>query len=156
MKNNLIIQHDITDEQIKELIGYTKNDSHIQKHTHDQKRFVSQKSFEEWREKKRDIFVLTDSSKELLGLIWFSKKRMPDNISSGDFDTTFAIRIYQKARGQRLSYFFMQHAFEKMGITRAWLSVRKINHVAIKLYTKFGFQEVKDIGESVIMTYERS
>lgn len=155
MKNDLIIQHDITDTQIDQLIQCTKSDPHIHQHTHDQMRFASRESFEDWRKKRRDVFVLTNSSGDLLGLIWFSKKTIPDQIASEDFDTTFAIRLYEKARGQRLSYFFMKHAFEKRGVSKVWLSVKKANHIAINLYTKFGFTKKKDLGESIVMTYER-
>ena len=155
MKNDLIIQHNITDEQIRQLVSYTKKDNQIQMHTHDKKRFLSVESFEEWKDKNKEIFVLTDSSKELLGLIWFSKERIPGHIDSKEFDTTFAIRIYERARGKRLSYYFMQHAFEKVGITKTWLSVKKTNHIAIKLYKKFGFKKYSNINDSVIMTYKK-
>lgn len=155
MRNDLIIQHGITDKQIEQLIHLTKTDEHIHAHTHDRKRFASIEAFKDWRKKKRDIFVLTDPTNELLGLIWFSKKTIPDHISADDFETTFAIRIYQKVRGKKLSYFFMKHSFEKMGVSKAWLSVKKTNQVAINLYTKFGFRKQKNIGESTIMTYER-
>jgi RimJ/RimL family protein N-acetyltransferase len=142
----------ISTNHIKQLIKYSNDpkDIPIFKYTSDHTRFANQKSFDEWFAKGRTIYTATDG-KDLVGIIWFGSKPIPvDNYSH---DTTFAIRIYPKARGKGLSFNFMDYAFKNYQPKNTWLECSADNNAAVKLYTKFGFQPITspDKNNKIIM-----
>lgn len=135
----------ITSTNIIDLINYTNHDKKIAKYTHDQKRFISKKSFHKWIKDKKVIFTLVDNEQKLAGIIWFSKKPF-QKVDKADYNYTFAIRLYSIARGKKLAFQFMKIAFDTFcndlpKINKFWLTTKVNNIPALKLYNKFGFKE---------------
>lgn len=141
---DLIIQKGITESQIEALIGYSKTDRLIKKFTSDAQRFKNRPAFNEWSKKKK-IFVLTNNDKELLGIFWAGKKKIPDALKKQypHHDTTIAIRLYNKARGIGLSRWFMGEVLRRLTNKHIWLSCDSRNKAAEKLYSSLGFKPVK-------------
>ena len=150
----LKVNKGISEKQIEELIGFSNKDPLILSTTQDSERFKDKKSFETWLQKKRTIYVLTEKGGKLLGVIWFGLKTLPKDynyITSLDvnhYGITFAIRLYQDARGKGLSEPFINETFKKYKLTREfretsakgmWLETKIDNLPAIKAYEKFGF-----------------
>lgn len=128
----------ITKNQIDQLIKLTKSDPIVQRCTHDPERFKNKKTFNAWR-KGKTIYSLTDAKGNLLGLSWFGKKK---NLLAPNTFYTFAIRIYPPVRGKGYALRFMKEAFYKFKPKSVWLSTRRNNIPAIKLYKKFGFKKL--------------
>jgi FMN phosphatase YigB (HAD superfamily)/L-amino acid N-acyltransferase YncA len=146
----LSILKGIKEDQITSLIKITKRDRKIRKNTHDKERFKSIKTFKAWSRRKKIIYTLVNSKGRLLGLAWFSKKKMYN------CNFTFAIRIYPPARGKGIGLKFMKMVFEdfKKGHKKlkVWLRTKKGNLSALKLYQKFGFRKISQVEDEIIMT----
>jgi len=141
----------ISQSQVQELLIYSKTDSQVIKNTHDTERFKNLESFKAWRPGKT-IYILSDERKRLLGIIWFEKKKIPE---VPGIHYTFAIRTYRPIRGKGYAEKFMQKAFDDFGRQKGfWLSTRKDNSTAIKLYEKFGFKMVNSKENRIIMVLE--
>lgn len=157
----------ITQQQVEELIKYSNNDELVRVNTQDARRFADQAAFEQWIITPKEIYTLTDNSQALLGLIWLKPQQLPEKNYTTLFDKekfgiTFAIRLYEKARGKGYSKPFLDWAFdeykkneqynqtEQKGI---WLETRSNNLAAISLYEKFGFMTVSspDENDRIIM-----
>ena len=159
MKDDLTIKEGITEEQIEELLYQSKSDPHIHENTNDLVRFASRAHWDQWVKKGRRFFVLTNSQDNLLGVIWITKKKMPDEVDEryrSLFDMTFAIRLYKSARGKKLSYTFMEEVFKRADLSKVWLTVLKTNYIAKALYEKFGFKTIFSNDKICVMIYERS
>jgi ribosomal protein S18 acetylase RimI-like enzyme len=154
--NDVIVKEDITKDQIKQLVLYTNTDRLIQKTTEDKKRFASLSSYNKWLKKGRKIYTLVDNKNNLMGIMWFGKKELPDkkytlSFNKQNYSLTFAIRIYSEARGKGLAIKFIKEAYEKFKKTPEylqnpakgmWIEIFEHNLPAIKTYTKFGFRKV--------------
>ncbi len=156
MSTKALIQERISRLQTDELIIQSKSDLLIKKFTSDSKRFKDKKTFNTWKRNKK-IFILTDEQKRLLGFIWFEKKGVllknpPKKLES--YKTTFAIRLYKKARGKGLARDFMKEVFVRIDDRNIWLSTVYNNKRAINLYTKFGFKPVAKEDKRLYMIYE--
>ena len=152
----LRITKQLTDSQILFLIQKAKTDRKVKRFTHDPTRFTTIEEFRSW-EKNKELYGMADSKGGLYGIIWFEKMKLPDNktfsapINPTDYGITFAIRLYDKARGQGLTRKFMGAAFsdllrqpfyvdeEHKGI---WLSTSHDNTPAVTGYQHFGFKQV--------------
>lgn len=146
----------ITDFQRNQLISYTWNDPDIRRFTSDAERFSSLKAFDEWRKKRRKIYVLTNEEDELLGITWFGEEQIPvdykvDDVDYKEYGITFAVRVYGEARGRGLTNQFMEDTFNLFESRReyqdiqnkgVWLEVSAGNAVAIRAYERFGFRPV--------------
>jgi ribosomal protein S18 acetylase RimI-like enzyme len=173
----LVVLSEITDKQIDQLITYANSDQGVILNTSDPTRFKDKQSFERWKGKGRSIYIMTDQvdNGNLLGIIWFGKDSLPDKdyqkILTDEerlkYGFTFAIRVYDKARGQRLSQKFMSAAFESFKNTAlfqesqnngVWLETSTDNFAAVSAYTKFGFKQVAGPDEKgkVIMIYKKN
>lgn len=135
--------------QIKQLIALTKKDKAIRKYTHDAERFNNLSTFRGWQ-KGKTIYTLEDKKGGLLGLIWFGKKTNP---LAPDCPFTFAIRLYPPVRGHGLALKFMREAFDKFKHKGFWLTTRRDNLTAIKLYKNFGFRQTHIIRNKILMVY---
>lgn len=150
---DLFIQQGIIDCQIDQLIEYSNTDPQVEKFTSDPIRFKNRQSFDQWLNKGRIIYTLTDKAKNLLGIIWFGKKSPPIKIEA---NFTFAIRLYSSARGQGFSQKFMNIVFndllkEKKDVIALWLDTEIENSVAIHTYEKFGFKKIEEKNNRVVM-----
>jgi ribosomal protein S18 acetylase RimI-like enzyme len=173
----LVVRSEITDKQIDQLITYANSDQEVILNTSDPTRFKDKQSFDKWKEKGRSIYIMTDQVENgnLLGIIWFGKdhlpdKNYPDNLTNDEksrYGFTFAIRVYDKARGLRLSQKFMSAAFDSFKRTNLfresqnnsiWLETSADNLAAVSAYTKFGFEQVAGPDEKgkVIMIYKKN
>lgn len=157
------INEGLTEKQISKLITYTKDDPEIKKYTSDVTRFKDRKSFDEWLVESRTIYSLTDSDDNLLGIIWFSQKQLPEEnylerLDKNQYETTFAIRMYGTARGKGLAKKFMNDVFTKYTTSHSakiWLLTSADNIPAKKLYENFGFKTVTkpDKEGKIVMIY---
>ncbi len=161
------IKEGITKKQIQQLINYTNTDEIIQETTKDLERFRSIEHFTSWQKKDRTVFVLTDVKDNLLGILWYGRKNLPNKkyllpINKDSYGVTFAVRIYKPARGKGLSKHFMDKAFDKyknlLEYTQnpnkgIWLETTKNNLAAIRAYERFGFKVVSnpDTDNRIIM-----
>lgn len=154
--------------QINKLIEYSASDNLVLKFTSDSERFKNKHAFDKWNKKGRVIYTLLDASDQLLGIIWFGKKKMPlgrvliENVERTHFGMTFAIRLYGIARGKGLSTLFMKKAysdyiksemFKNAPDQGFWLEAYAHNTPAIRTYISFGFKNIStpDADNKIIM-----
>lgn len=151
-KTTYFVKTGITTVQTRQLIRFSNNDPVIKEYTKDGERFKNLSRFKKWKNKGKTIFILSTKQDKLAGIIWFSKK--VNSIAPG-YPHTFGIRIYSDARGSGLAKKFMSICFKEFGSNRIWLSVKRTNTSAIKLYLDFGFKKVGvgDNPDDLIMTY---
>jgi RimJ/RimL family protein N-acetyltransferase len=157
----------ITEAQIDQLIEYAQTDQGVKKFTSDPKRFASRDSFNAWKRQNTQFYTLVDEGNNLMGIIWLEDLDLPDfetpknievnAVDPNDYNTTFAIRLYGKARGQGLSAPFTLKALDdfKLNFPEAdiWLATSADNLPAISSYKKSGFTELgmrKD-GQKLLM-----
>lgn len=151
----------ITQSQIATVVRISKSDSTIRQFTHDKFRFKSIKLFTEWSRRGKKIFTLIDSKFRILGLIWFSKKKIPKNnkgINSKVLNPyTFAVRLYKPVRGKKLSRKFILAVFQDFNPSFVWLSTAISNLTAISLYKKCGFKKVETVetNRKILMVYKK-
>ncbi len=150
---SLSIAKNITNNQVNQLIKFTKIDNEIQKYTHDKERFKNQKTYAAWLKNKKVIYSLIDRENNLLGIIWFSKKKTPE---AKGCDFTFAIRIYPPARGLGFSRKFIKIVLADFKHKNLWLSTLKNNKKAIKIYQSMGFKEIASKENEVLMILQNS
>lgn len=166
----MIIKQVLTDSQIDQLIQYTNIDPEIQKNTSDLDRFKNRQSFDLWKKKNRVIYTLVNEQDNLLGIIWFGEKAMPntkypDNFDPSKYKATFSIRIYQEARGKGLARDFMVQTFSEYLSSKEylclkskgiWIIVASDNKVGLKLYEHFGFKTIAKMHpeNQEVMIYE--
>lgn len=155
MLNNLIISQNLTNIQIDELIYYSNTDPLIIANTKDKQRFKDKNTFNKWFKLNKKIYTLEDKQGKLMGIIWFSKEKIPQNdifitsFETQKYTTTFAIRLYQKARGKGFSKVFMREVFEKYGNADGiWLQTKEENQKNVNLYLSFGFIKVTDANKT--------
>lgn len=157
----------ITDAQIDQLIEYSRTDEGVKNFTSDPKRFASRESFDAWRKPGAQFYTLVDEENTLMGIIWLEELELPEfeipknievnALDPNDYDTTFAIRLYGKARGQGLSSEFTSLALEDFQLNfpeaEIWLATSPDNLPAINSYKKSGFTELgmRGDGQKLLM-----
>ena len=134
----MIVKRGISGLQVDQLIKFTGKDELIEKFTHDSHRFKNPSNYKKWQ-KGKTIYTLIDKKGNLLGVIWFGKKKNPQ---VPDYPYTFAIRVYPPTRGKGHALKFMKEAFKNFKPNGVWLTTHIENIPAIKLYKKFGFKEL--------------
>lgn len=151
-KLNLRIDSAITEAQINELIQHSNNDPEVVRKTSDSTRFKDREAFDEWLRSKPSIYVLTNETNRLLGIVWVQK--MPCPVPKPEFDTTAAIRLYGEVRGKGLSKWLLSEALNKYGNSNFWLRTSSDNVSAIKTYEGLGFKIVSapDEENKIILT----
>lgn len=118
------------------------------------KRFSDRDSAQKWYEKKNpSIYALRHENGELAGVIWFDGNERTEI----DAQYTFAIRMYESARGQGLALPFMQEThrrFLESHDTRGiWLETDETNEAALHLYRKFGYEDAGMEYDRIRMVY---
>lgn len=154
LSNSLRVCEGLTKKQALELIKYTNTDPLILENTQDNERFKDFKTYEAWLKKNRNIYTLVDKKEKLNGIIWFGKKQMPkgnnysQSIDTNHYSITFAIRLYEHARGKGLSKKFIKTAWEifinseeylNNPAKGLWLETNINNFAAVKAYKNVGF-----------------
>lgn len=101
---------------------------------------------------------MSDPEGNLMGIVWLGEEQIPSkdfmvDFNEDEFGITFAIRIYEGARGKGLANRFMKEAiaifkstekyrgFKNKGI---WLEVTHDNIPAVRAYERSGFKRVTD------------
>ncbi len=143
--------------QVRQLIKFTNTDPLIAETTRDLERFKDIKTYRLWLTKKRTIYALIDKNKNLMGIIWFGIKQMPKNINFSEklnanhYSVTFAIRLYEGARGKSLSKKFITNTWELYSNSKEflenpnkglWLETNINNFAAVSSYKNLGFKLV--------------
>lgn len=115
-------------------------------------RFVHEDAAHEWyRSKQRIVYSLARKA-TLGGVIWFS--RAPREEYGAEY--TFAIRMYEEARGQKAAgpFVAVAHAdFESCcgNAASVWLEAEADNRRALNLYDQHGYEVVDDKDGRIIM-----
>ncbi len=156
---DLKITQGITSAQIQELIKFSNTDELILKTTNDSVRFKNEKAVKDWMKKDRKIFTLTNSTEKLLGIIWFGIEALPRNkiftekVNPENYVFTFAIRLYDEARGKGNAGPFLNEGMKRFKKTVEfktskskgfWLETFLKNERAIKTYSSFGFKKISN------------
>jgi len=154
----------LSDDLADMLVARTRNnaDLHLRDMTSDLDRFSSSERIAEWR-RARKVLCLLDRSASLIGIVWVGAKPLPRRNDYVDPRlmhrerawTTFAIRLYDDARGKGLSFDFAEHA---LGILLAdqrsqslWYQTRADNLAARSLGERMGFFEASgEAGGTVV------
>jgi RimJ/RimL family protein N-acetyltransferase len=163
----LFFHKGITDGQIDQLIHYAQTDDGVKNFTSDPKRFASRETFNAWRKPEAVFYTLVDEENRLMGIIWLEELELPEfelpknievsAIDPNDYHTTFAIRLYGKARGQGLSSPFTKLALDDYKLNHPeddiWLATSPDNIAAINSYKKSGFVELgmRQDGQKLLM-----
>jgi RimJ/RimL family protein N-acetyltransferase len=138
----------LNEDHQQQLLDFSQNDQEIVENTGDTTRFATPEKMNEWLSGPRIFYVLTPKEKpnEMSGLIWFSREELPIEVTDQATQKvlwTFAVRLYQRARGRHLSSPYMKKAFEQFWqhspTEPVWLSTKATNTIAQKIYEKFGF-----------------
>lgn len=165
---NLKVCEGLSKKQALELVKYTNTDPLILEHTQDTNRFKDFDTYKEWLKKNRNLYALTDKTDKLMGIIWFGKKRMPkgnhysQSINTNHYSITFAIRLYEHARGKGLAKKFIKAAWQiyinsdeylNNHANGLWLETNINNFAAVKAYKRVGFVLVSkpDLNGQVLM-----
>ena len=143
----LQIKRGLSQSQINKLIYYSNHDLKVKRFTHDSKRFKDLDSFVTWYTRDIQIFVLTNSSNNLLGLIWIKPRVNPYS----KYKHTFAVRVYKPIRGKGYSHDFAKKVLSTLKIDGLWLSTSIKNIAALKLYNKLGFKQIGKEDNQIIM-----
>lgn len=126
------------------ILEFTPNDA--------ARRFTNKDSANEWyHQHQRVMYTIGETA--ITGIIWFGEASSEH--TDGDF--TFAIRMYEAARGQGLARHFMQAAHldfrETMDYHNViWLETDITNTAARTLYERAGYDERLIVDERVVMT----
>lgn len=117
-----------------QIMRYTPNDA--------AERFPSPQAAHEWYERKQPVIYALNRAAELAGVIWYSHRPRPELAA----DHTFAIRMYDIARGKGLATPFMtvtEADFRAVAHPAAiWLETDMDNSAARNLYRKIGYTVV--------------
>ncbi|OGJ37188.1 MAG: hypothetical protein A2383_03155 [Candidatus Pacebacteria bacterium RIFOXYB1_FULL_39_46] len=137
----------------QQIMTAVKNDPLLAKFTSDPQRFSTLQKLKTWLAGPRIIYILTPKEKpnELSGLVWFSHELLSvENLITDSLlliepsHWTLGIRLYQNARGKRLSLPLLKKTFAHFWQTNSkenvWLSTASGNSVAQKIYQQFGFE----------------
>lgn len=153
----LFLASGLTEKQIEQLLHFSLNDSSVSEQTSDPIRFKDKDAYEKWLKKGRTVHTLTNAQEDLLGIIWYGQEDFPneadfiEEFDPNEYGVTFAIRIYEKARGKKLSQHFMRASLEsfvnsddhkKIERQGIWLETSITNNAAVTSYTKFGYKQV--------------
>ncbi|MEO7904705.1 MAG: hypothetical protein ABIR91_02840 [Candidatus Saccharimonadales bacterium] len=133
------------------IMQYTPNDA--------AKRFRDVNAANSWHgsDKSPRVYNLRDrTNNELAGLAWFSW-RQHDMLES-EHNATFAIRLYDSARGKHLSYPFAASIHSDFQLYQAdelaglWLETGTDNVAAQQLYHKLGYVAASRDESRILMT----
>ncbi|MGA2910765.1 MAG: hypothetical protein ABSE04_03160 [Candidatus Microgenomates bacterium] len=69
----LSILKEISNDEIRQLLAFTKRDKTIRSSTHDFDSFKSKKSFLSWKKRGKYIYTLINKNGRLTGIVWFNK-----------------------------------------------------------------------------------
>ena len=116
-------------------------------------RFADFESAKKWGNRDEHIVYSLVIDEELAGIVWFTRYDEP-KYENADF--TFAIRMYEKSRGKGLSSLFAGTAIADLekshGYTgKIWLETDTDNEIALKLYSRLGFERVSEHGKRVVL-----
>ncbi|MDR3290050.1 MAG: hypothetical protein LBT02_02085 [Rickettsiales bacterium] len=106
------VNKNIPQHLMGQLIQYSNNadDKDVQT-TSDPKRFKDENSINEWLKKGRTIYTLENNG-VLLGIFWFGKAEIPDEIKEYNMQYTFAGRLYGELRGKGLFREILRNMFK--------------------------------------------
>ena len=168
LPDGLSYSEGLTEKQIDQLVQFSNDpkDEAIKSNTSDPERFKDKEAVENWLQKRRSIYTLTNDQGDLLGMSWLGAGAMPqgeftEDFGSSKYGVTFAIRLYGEARGsgKGLSRQLTKHAIgqykqttEYQGLTDKgqdgiWLEVSQSNGPGVALYEKSGFTPVTNPNE---------
>lgn len=116
-------------------------------------RFSSIEAAHYWHDSHSRVIYGLFHAAELAGLIWYSESPHPEARA----DVTFAIRLYEKSRGQGLASPFLRASEEDFrdhtGFNDTiWLSTSVDNTIAQTLYFRAGYDEITREDDRIIMT----
>ncbi len=159
----------ITPRQVEQLIAFTQSETDPIKLGRDGQRFMSQEQYQEWANKGRTVYTLTDngdSEGNLRGIFWAGEKPRPNRLDYREpldpdlYRYTYAFRLYDSARGKGISYPVLSACIDEYVATLPlpagfWLETNGANDVAIHMDQKQGFKVVSGIGNQGLVILAR-
>lgn len=147
-------------DELAEQIVIASRQAAILQHTPNDaaERFPDMAAANDWHlsGKSPEVYSLHErTSQQLAGLAWFSWQQ--SEALAPSYNATFAIRLYDIARGKHLSYPFAAavHAdFEQQQtdkLTGLWLETDTDNQPAQQLYRKLGYTTLTVIQDRLLM-----
>jgi len=116
-------------------------------------RFSTIETAIKWGERDEHVVYSLVNGQELAGIVWFTKYDTP---KVEDAEYTFAIRMYEGARGKGLSSSFAQAALDDLAEYtgyegKVWLETGVDNEIALRLYHRLGFETSVFHGDRVTL-----
>lgn len=150
----LRINSGLTNHQIQQLIQYSNTDQAIKKYSSDQDRFKNRAAYNHWFAQGKSIYSMQNEQNKLLGLVWFGSSSLPriklkatySHLPTGHYQLTFALRVYDQARGRglakkltamSLTIYLNSEIYRQMEPNGIWLETFKHNLAAVKTYSPF-------------------
>ena len=142
-KHRYLIERGWSDELADQLVSASREPQIVRYTPNDAaERFSTPEAAQEWYERKQPTIYALSRAAELAGVIWYSHRPRPELAA----DHTFAIRMYDSARGKGLAVPFMTVAeadFRNIAHPDGiWLETDMDNSVARNLYRKIGYKVV--------------
>jgi len=143
-------------DQVAALLYDGTRDPVVIAHTHDAERFKTPESVMQWHESSstpRTFYSLGNAA--LSAVIWFGESKSVHSSATA----TFAIRMYDGARGLGIAGDFLEAAHEDFATIHGgdvWLAVKNTNSAAQRLYKNHGYIQDDETDGSITMTRELS
>jgi ribosomal protein S18 acetylase RimI-like enzyme len=152
-----------TDELGLLRVCYGLTDKVVGKYSSDARRFKDRASYDKWFAKGRSIYSMVDGQGKLLGIIWFGASSFPEvtlkpefsSLNTADYSVTFALRIYDEARGHGIAKkltaaastaYLSSEDYQEAGGNGIWLETSEENGAAVKTYSTL-FTQVSEPDE---------
>lgn len=159
----LTVNEGLTNDQIDQLIHYATTDKVVGAYSSDPRRFKDREAYDNWLRKRHSIYSMVDNEGKLLGIVWFGKSSFPDiklksefaNLNTKSYGITFALRIYDEARGNNIAkkltaatftVYLASEDYHSAGGNGIWLETSEENVAAVKTYNTL-FTQVSDPDE---------
>ncbi len=152
-----------TQEQQQQIIELTKRDSQVCKLTDDPDRFADQETLTQWlASRDRSTYAVLDLENQVVGSVWVTLKQCENSAIPEEFGCTFAIRLYEKARGAGLAvpvlhivitHFINGQMYKESQHPGFWLRIKMGNEPAYRTYSRFGFTTAVQDKQFIWMTW---
>ena len=159
--NNHTIEQGWSDDSARDIVEASREET-IRTFTPNdaERRFRDTATAQEWYDnpdKLPIVYTLRDRvNRDLGGIAWFSRQR--HEAVDPSCHTTFAIRLYDAARGHGVSYPFAEAVHDDFtslhtceGTPGIWLETSRDNPADLRLYEKLGYRTLTSVDTRIIM-----
>ncbi len=147
--------NELTEDQARKMVEASTEPEMLERVPEDhERRFPDVEHALRWYKENDRIVYALGGRAALAGFAWFTEKPFPRSDITADH--SYAIRLYEEARGKGLGKVVM--AATHVDFRRAshyegptWLSVDDTNTHAKRLYDKFGYTALESVGDRTLM-----